>query len=278
MHPDLISLGFLHLKTYGAFMALGFLAAWQVVAWLCRRMGRDPEPCTNLIMWMMVSGVVGSRIAYVIEHWSQEFAGHPELLVRIDQGGLMFYGGFILALAVFVVWCRVKREPIVPMADLFAVVIPLGHAFGRVGCFFYGCCYGRVSAHAFAVAYPRRSPAWVAQVEGGLVPETAQSSLAVLPTQLFEAGAVLCLFAVLLFIFLRNWKTRPGLTTGCYLVGYACIRFGIEFLRDDMRQQVGALSIGQTISIGLFLLGFVFIFVSLLRSRAENCKIIGPTN
>ena len=122
MYPDLIDLGFLHLKTYGAFMALGFLAAWQVVAWLCRRMGRDPEPCTNLIMWMMVSGVAGSRIAYVIEHWSQEFAGHPELLVRIDQGGLMFYGGFILALAVFVVWCRVKREPIVPMADLF----PLG--------------------------------------------------------------------------------------------------------------------------------------------------------
>ena len=87
MYPDLIDRGFLHLKTYGAFMALGFLAAWQVVAWLCRRMGRDPEPCTNLIMWMMVSGVVGSRIAYVIEHWSQEFAGHPELLVRIDQEG-----------------------------------------------------------------------------------------------------------------------------------------------------------------------------------------------
>ena len=157
-------------------------------------------------------------------------------------------------------------------------VIPLAHAFGRVGCFFYGCCYGRVSAHAFAVAFPRRSPAWVAQVEGGLIPETAQSSLAVLPTQLFEAAAVLGLFAVLLFIFLRNWKTRPGFTTGCYLVGYACIRFGIEFLRDDMRQRVGFLSIGQTVSIGLFVLGISFILVSLLRSRAENCKIIGPTN
>ena len=111
-----------------------------------------------------------------------------------------------------------------------------------------------------------------------MIPETAQSSLPVLPTQLFEAAAVLGLFAVLLFIFLRNWKTRPGFTTGCYLVGYSCIRFGIEFLRDDMRQRVGILSIGQTVSIGLFVLGISFILVSLLRSRAENCKIIGPTN
>jgi phosphatidylglycerol:prolipoprotein diacylglycerol transferase len=127
------------------------------------------------------------------------------------------------------------------------------------------------------VAFPRRSPAWVAQVDGGLIPETAPSALPVLPTQLFEAAAVLCLFAVLLFVFLRNWKKRPGFTTGCYLAGYACIRFSIEFLRDDMREQVGKLSIGQTISIGLFLLGAFFIYVSLLRSRAENCKILGPT-
>ena len=102
-------------------------------------------------------------------------------------------------------------------------------------------------------------------------------SLPVLPTQLFEAAAVLCLFAVLLFVFLRNWRKRPGFTTGCYLVGYACIRFCIEFLRDDMRQRVGSLSIGQTISIGLVFLGIAFILVSLLRFRAENCKIFGPT-
>ena len=95
---------------------------------------------------------------------------------------------------------------------------------------------------------------------------------------LLLCAADLCLFAGLLYIFLRNWKTRPGFTTGCYLAGYACIRFGIEFLRDDMRQRVGSLSIGQTISIGLFVLGIVFILVSVLRSRAENCKILGPTN
>ena len=276
MHPDLIP--GLPVKTYGFCMALGFLAAWQVLSWLCRRTGRAAEPLSNLLMLMMFSGIVGARLEYVREFWGREFAANPLSIFKVWQGGLVFYGGLILAIAVFFVWCRARRESVAPVADLFVTVIPLAHAFGRVGCFFYGCCYGRVSAHAFAVAFPRRSPAWVAQVEGGLIPDTAQSSLAVLPTQLFEAAAVLGLFAALLFIFLRNWKTRPGFTTGCYLVGYACIRFGIEFLRDDMRQRVGFLSIGQTVSIGLFVLGISFILVSLLRSRAENCKIIGPTN
>ena len=275
MHPDLIA--GLPIKTYGFCMALGFLAAWQVLSWLCRRTGRTPEPLSNLLMLMMFSGIVGARLEYVREFWSKEFASDPISIFKVWQGGLVFYGGLIFAILVFFIWCRVRHERMAPVADLFVTVIPLAHAFGRVGCFFYGCCYGCRSESACAVAFPRHSPAWVAQVGGGLIPETAPSALPVLPTQLFEAAAVLCLFAVLLFIFVKNWKSRPGFTTGCYFVGYACIRFGIEFLRDDMRQQVGALSIGQTISIGLLLLGSVFIFVSLLRFRAENCKILGPT-
>jgi phosphatidylglycerol:prolipoprotein diacylglycerol transferase len=135
-----------------------------------------------------------------------------------------------------------------------------------------------LSQSAFAVAFPRLSPAWSAQCSARLIPESAPASLPVLPTQLFEAAAVFCLFVVLLFVFLRNWRKRPGFTTGCYLAGYACIRFGLEFLRDDLRQRFGTMSIGQVISIGLFVLGISFILVSLLRSRAENCKIFGPTN
>ena len=276
MHPDLIA--GLPIKTYGFCMALGFLAAWQVLSWLCRRTGRQPEPLSNLLMLMLFSGIIGARLEYVREFWGREFASDPLSVFKVWQGGLVFYGGLILAIAVFFVWCRVRRERMAPVADLFVTVIPLAHAFGRVGCFFFGCCYGRESACACAVAFPRHSPAWNAQVEAGRILQSAQSSLPVLPTQLFEAAAVLCLFAVLLFVFLRNWKRRPGFTTGCYLAGYACIRFCIEFLRDDMRQRFGEVSIGQVVSIGLFCLGITFMFVSLLRSRAENCKIFGPTN
>ena len=267
MHPDLISIGFLHVKTYGAFMALGFLAAWQVLAWLCRRTGRDPDACTNLIMWMMVSGVVGARVAYVIEHWSQEFAGHWELIPRVDQGGLMFYGGLILAILVFFAWCHWKHENKIALADLFGVVIPLGHAFGRVGCFFYGCCHGRLSNAAWAVSFPRGSPAWHDQLSKGLIAADARAALPVLPTQLFEAFTVLILFSILLAVYRRFGQTRPGVTIGCYLTGYAIIRFGIEILRGDARANVGIFSIGQSISLLLFLVGCAFILVAFRRGK-----------
>ncbi len=276
MHPDLIP--GLPIKTYGFCMALGFLAAWQVLSWLSRRTGRQPEPLSNLLMLMLFSGIVGARLEYVREFWGEEFAADPLSVFKVWQGGLVFYGGLILAIAVFVVWCRVRRERMAPVADLFVAVIPLAHAFGRVGCFFFGCCYGCRSESACAVAFPRHSPAWAAQLKDKLIDPSAPASLPVLPTQLFEAAALLCLFAALLFIFLRNWKKRPGFTMGCYLAGYACIRFGVEFLRDDMREHFGKMPIGQAVSIGLFVAGITFILVSVLRSRAENCKISGPTN
>ena len=174
MHPDLIA--GLPIKTYGFCMALGFLAAWQVLSWLCRRTGRQPEPLSNLLMLMLFSGIVGARLEYVREFWGREFASDPLSVFKVWQGGLVFYGGLIFAIAVFLVWCRVRRERVAPIADLFVAVIPLAHAFGRVGCFFFGCCYGRESACACAVAFPRHSPAWTAQVGAGLIDSSAPAS------------------------------------------------------------------------------------------------------
>ena len=249
MFPDLIDLGFLHLRTYGACMAVGFLLCWTLVEKLSGR-----KDLGNLLLAMMVSGIVGSRTAYVIEHWSSEFAANPAAVVRVDQGGLMFYGGLILAIVVFVVWCRVKKASVLGIGDLFCTVIPLGHACGRIGCFFYGCCYGKISDSPFAVRFPAHSPAWYEQLHDGLIASSAKSSLPVLPTQLFEAVALLVLFAVLLAVYRRF---RRG-TVSLYLVGYALIRFGLEFLRGDPRAAFLGLSIGQLISLGMILLGIGF--------------------
>ena len=211
MHPDLIP--GLPIKTYGFCMALGFLAAWQVLSWLCRRTSRPIEPFTNLLMLMLFSGIIGARLEYVREFWHREFAADPLSVLKVWQGGLVIYGGLIFAIAVFAVWCLARRERMAPVADLIVTVIPLAHAFGRVGCFFFGCCYGCESSSAFAVAFPRHSPAWNAQVAAGKILQTAQSSLPVLPTQLFEAAAVLGLFAVLLFVFFQKYMIS-GLTAG----------------------------------------------------------------
>lgn len=243
MFPDLIDLGFLHLKTYGACMATGFLLCW----WLIERLSGRKD-LSNLLVGLIVSGVVGSRAAYVIEHWSVEFAAHPERIIRVDQGGLMFYGGLILAIVVYFAWCAWHREHALALADLLAAVIPLGHAFGRIGCFFYGCCYGRDSQAWCAVTFPVGSPSWY---------EHGRQLVSVLPTQLFEAAALLALFAVLQMLWRR--RRGHGLIVGAYFAGYAVIRFGIEYLRGDPRASVGPLSISQTISLGMLALGLVFI-------------------
>ena len=241
MHPDLIDLGFLHVKTYGARMAAGFLLCWHLVERLSGR-----KDVSNLLMYLMLAGVAGSRAAYVVEHWSAEFAAAPLDVFKVWQGGLMFYGGLVLALAVFFVWCRVKKENVVALADVLSVAVPLGHACGRIGCFFYGCCYGRDSDAWCAVVFPEFSPSWY---------EHGRRLVGVLPVQLFEAAALLALFAVLLAVYL---KTRRH-TTGIYLVGYAAIRFGLEFLRGDPRAAFCGLSIGQLISIGTALAGAAFL-------------------
>ena len=237
MYPDLIDLGFIHLKTYGACMAVGFLLCWTLVERLSAR-----KDLSNFLLSLMIAGVVGSRIAYVIEHWQGEFAARPMDVFRVDQGGLMFYGGLILAVAVFFAWCRWRKESPLALADLLCTVIPLGHACGRMGCFFYGCCYGRDSDAWCAVVFPKFSPSWY---------EHGHRMVSVLPTQLFEAAALLALFAVLMAIYLR---CRRG-TCAAYFVGYGMIRFGIEFLRGDPRAAFWGLSIGQVISIALVLAG-----------------------
>ena len=241
MHPDLIDFGFLHLRTYGACMAVGFLLCWHLVE---RISGR--KDISNLMMYLMLAGVAGSRAAYVVEHWDAEFAAAPLDVFKVWQGGLMFYGGLVLALAVFFVWCRVKKENAVALADVLSVAVPLGHACGRIGCFFYGCCYGRDSDAWCAVVFPEFSPSWY---------EHGRRMVGVLPVQLFEAAALLVLFAVLLAVYL---KTRRH-TTGIYLIGYAAIRFGLEFLRGDPRAAFFGLSIGQLISIGAALAGAAFL-------------------
>ena len=256
MFPDLIDLGFLHLKTYGACMATGFLLCWMLVEKLSGR-----KDLSNLLLALMIGGVAGSRIAYVIEHWQSEFASNPAAIIRVDQGGLMFYGGFILSFVIFFVWCFMKKENPLKLADLLAAVIPLGHAFGRIGCFFYGCCYGRDSDAWCAVTFPMGSPSWY---------EHGRKMVSVLPTQLFEAAALLVLFGLLMWAWRKTVPSAssrtgagksgfPGTILGVYLCGYAVIRFGIEYLRGDPRAAVGPFSISQAISIGMLIIGALFI-------------------
>lgn len=280
MYPELFSVGPFNLHTFGLMMALGFILCWTLLTYMCRRSGLDQNRFSNLLTLMMLTGVAGARIADVIERWSVDFAGKPLMdnlieIVRLDHGGLMFYGGLILASISFLIYCRIYRLNILVLADLMLVAVPLGHVFGRIGCFMNGCCHGAVTKGPFGVVFPVRSPAWSEQVREGLITRYATTSLPVLPTQLFEAAGNLLIFAALLFAYLRIHgkgidRARSGLIAGSYMISYGVLRFAMEFTRGDYRPEFGPLSIGQIISTALILLGISFIaFVNYRRTKEE---------
>ncbi len=223
MDPVAFHLGPLSIRWYGIFFALGFLAGYQMLQWRAKKGRIGGEEAANLTFVGIVAGVIGARLLYVITNWTAPlnaqggtFRDNWLEIIRIDHGGLVFYGGFILASLAVVGWCRWKKLPLGEAADLFAPALPLAHAFGRIGCLFNGCCYGRVTDGCIGWHYPH-----------GTIPGDA----GVIPTQLFEAIANIGIMALLLLAEKR--LPRRGQLMALYLLLYACVRFGDEFLRGD---------------------------------------------
>jgi len=277
MHPTLLQFGPFTLKAFGLMMALGFAGAWYAAVCLARGTHRNADYLSSLMVWMMLAGVVGARLAYVAEHWTLEFAGNLPAIIRIDQGGLMFYGGVAGSALALILFVRRRREQFLEVSDLLLAVLPLGHAFGRIGCFLNGCCHGRVSHSCLAVTFPERSPAWYLQVFNHELADTAPRSLPVLPTQLFESGANLLLF-ILLALLYRRTRNRSGLVTAAWFMAYAVIRFTIEPLRGDLRMNVGFWSIGQFISVMLFATGLCLMIWRLRLKPAMEMPTSGKSN
>ena len=148
--------------SYGLMMALGFITAMIVGRRKTRRCGENPEVIGNLGILALIGGVVGARLAYVIEHWDQFSAvyvngarrGGLDRVIdvfKLTSGGLVFDGGLILAIIAVLVFLKVKKLPVRRFLDILAICAMVGLAFGRVGCLLNGCCYGGRCADDFAM-------------------------------------------------------------------------------------------------------------------------------
>ena len=244
MHPQLI-LG-LPLQSFGLCVGLGVLLGWMVIDRLAK-----PRDLSGLILLVVFAGIAGARLAHVVEYWHADgFDANFLRAFRFWEGGLVFYGGLLGAIAAFLVWWRVRRADFFFHADILAVALPLGHAFGRLGCFMNGCCWGRPSHAWYAVRFPATSFC-------GPDP--------VIPTQLFEAAALLALFAVLYLVYRRFRRYTAAL----YLMSYGVLRFGLEFLRADDRPDLWGLSSAQLVSLVGLAAGAVFLVLN-LKCRGES--------
>ncbi|NOY82367.1 MAG: prolipoprotein diacylglyceryl transferase [Kiritimatiellaeota bacterium] len=267
MNPIAFQLGPLTIRWYGIMVAAGFLLGFTV---LQRRAGRggavSRDEAGNLALTAMLGGIVGARLFYVIENWEEYRRALAEIL-RIDHGGLVFYGGLFGAVAAVWLRCRRKRLPVWEVGDLFAPALPVGHALGRVGCFLNGCCFGRPWRGLFSVLYPPGSDVHhVQRIKGICAPDSAQC-LPVFPIQLMAAVMNLAIFGILLLAGPR--LARRGQLFALYVMLYSSMRFFLEFARGDYLVYIGPFTPAQVVCLLLFPVGVV-LFVLLGRFAPDR--------
>ncbi len=248
MHPILFTFGGIKITCFGVMAASGFMAASFLLLANRKLRGLTADNINDITIYSIISGILGARLFYVVQFWS-EFKDNPIQIFRVDQGGLVFYGGLIAAFSTIYFYCKKKNLSFLGVIDLLAPSLALGHAFGRIGCFLNGCCFGRPSDLPWAVEFPV-----------GSFPFSCYPYQKLHPVQLYES-CFNFIFAAALVIFLRKSKVH-GNTAGLYLMCYGAARFILEFFRGDNSKFFNLLSISQMIGIFVFSAGILMFYIS----------------
>ncbi|MHC4759502.1 MAG: prolipoprotein diacylglyceryl transferase [Planctomycetota bacterium] len=186
MYPELFKIPFTNLTvyTYGAMLVVGFLSAIFLIRILSRDITPDPNYITNAALYALIAGIVGSRLFYVI-HYFQKFKGDLLSVFAIWQGGLELLGGVIAAISVLIFYMWRHKLPIRKYLDILAIALMLALAFGRIGCFFRGCCFGKPSNVPWAIRFPYGSDSYLSQIHPNPQRDRPQPQLE-LPQDFFE--------------------------------------------------------------------------------------------
>ena len=219
MHPILFKIGPITIYTYGVLIAAAFFLGLALAVRQARIEGEEPQKIMDLGFYILISAIVGSRLIYVIVDY-KEYLSDPLRIFKVWEGGLVFYGGFIMAAAVVIIYLRNHKMNVWKVGDLFAPSIAIGQGVGRLGCFFAGCCYGRESDVPWAIVF--KDPHTLAPMGGQLH-----------PTQLYDSANGFIIFSIL--IIFRRFKKFDGQLFWTYTLLYAIGRFIVEIFRGDER-------------------------------------------
>ena len=247
----------LKLGAYGIMVVVGFLVCSLVASRLIKRFGINMLDfglvmiCACIVMTICACLLFGlTNIRLIIAAFSHigelGFEGLMGIL-KIAFGGLVFYGGFIggaLGILIYTRFSKPMRPKRDGLLDVYAVLVPLFHGFGRIGCFLAGCCYGIESEFGFTAHGNELNP--------------TVNDVNRFPVQLVESGCNFILFFVLLMLFKKAIMDKRLIYI--YMLAYPVVRFSLEFLRGDTyRGILFGLSTSQWISIILFLFSIVML-------------------
>lgn len=244
MYP-FIDLGFILIPVYGLCIVTGIITGGCVAKFLCSQQNRNFLDFIIIATMTLCFGFITAKILYILITFpiSDFFIVVAKMLFGKDNSilasGFVFLGGLPGGLLGYFLGTKIAKCKLFDFTDIFAVIIPLVHGFGRIGCFFAGCCYGR------------------------FVPGTMIS----FPVQLLESGV---LFLLALFLFVGFMKNQRHLLFG-YLFSYAMIRFFLEYLRGDtIRGYFGIFSTSQWICIGIGILSIIAVPFVIKRNEQSG--------
>ena len=236
MHPIICKFGPFVVYSYGLLLVVAFAIATLLLIRQGKAQGLNPELISNLSFIILISGILGARIFYVVLNLDY-FLNHPLEIVMFSRGGLVWFGGLILGGLSGIVYLKYKGQEIYKIFDLAIPYVVLAHGIGRIGCFLNGCCFGKEN------------------LQFGL--NVASLGVTLIPTQLYSSLALLGIFMIL------RIRQRRGYSRGeifyLYLFLYCLWRFFIEFFRGDSKIFIYHLTVFQIISIILFILSLVML-------------------
>jgi phosphatidylglycerol:prolipoprotein diacylglycerol transferase len=219
-------------------LAIAVIVAIFGLTKMFKREGYNPDSVLDLVILLVVAGILGSRLLYIIAYQWQDFLNDPLAVLSLKNGinGLVWYGSVIVDVPLFIWYLRRKKYPLWNILDMFAPFVALGYAIVRIGCFLNGCCYGKVTTLSCGVVFPY------------------VDNLTRYPTQLFSSFINFILFGILFWYYPR--RKYDGEVFLFYFMGYSVYRFLIEFLRVS-EINFGPFTMSQIISIALFLVALL---------------------
>ena len=248
-----IHIGPITVHMYGIMIAIGLCLAVGVSMYRAKKEKLSTDVISDLVYCAVIGGLLGTRILYYITVFPQ-ILENPSILWNFREGYVV-YGGVIGGVLAGYIYCRWKKVSFLQYFDLVMPQVVLAQGVGRIGCFFAGCCYGKETDLPIGITYT--------------ISNFAPNHVSLIPTQLISSVGDFCIFGLLL-LYHKKCKKADGTVGAMYLLLYSAGRFCIEFLRNDNRGSVGALSTSQFIAIGTFLLGAV-LYVVFSKKKKGNC-------
>jgi phosphatidylglycerol:prolipoprotein diacylglycerol transferase len=249
MHPELFKIGPLTVHTYGVLVAAGFLLGLGLAVRQAGKEGIPPNKIVDLGFYILLSALIGSRLFYVMIN-AGHYMKNPLGVFKVWEGGLVFYGGLLFTIPIVLWYVKKNVLGVWSTADLFAPSLAIGHAIGRIGCFYSGCCYGK----------PAEDLPWAVTFIDPL--SLAPIGIPLHPAQLYESLGEFIIFFML--IILRKYKSFNGQLFMTYIILYSALRFIIEFYRGDVARGfiTSQISFSQGVSMLMFLVaaaGFIML-------------------